>query len=89
MSNQMLSESPTVYQRSAEVTAPKSSIEDRSDEKDYAQRPHSGFQNKDNGKAGRFLDTALYALCRRLALLHGCFENSFPRRLSEDFSNGE
>jgi hypothetical protein len=36
----MLSESRTVHQRLADGTARKSSIEDRSDEKNYAQRSH-------------------------------------------------
>src|SRR5882757_7756113 len=36
----MLSESRTVYQRLADGTARKRSVEDRSDEKNYAQRPH-------------------------------------------------
>jgi len=36
----MLSENRTVHQRLADVTARKSSIEDRSDEKNYAQHPH-------------------------------------------------
>ena len=36
----MLSESRAVHQRLADIIARKSSIEDRADEKGYAQRPH-------------------------------------------------